>query len=95
MTPEGKVKDKVKKVLKEFNAYYVMPMGTGFGNAGVPDFVACHHGVFIGIECKAGSNWNLTSLQRSNLEQILRCGGRSLVINETNVDELRAILEIL
>jgi pantoate kinase len=46
MTPEAKVKDKIKKILKEHNVYYAMPMGTGYGNAGVPDFLCCVHGKF-------------------------------------------------
>ena len=40
MTPEGKVKDKVKKILKELKAYYIMPATGGYGSSGAPDFVA-------------------------------------------------------
>ncbi len=32
MTPEGKVKLKVKKVLGDMGAYFTMPMGTGFSS---------------------------------------------------------------
>jgi len=56
MTPEGKVKAKVKKVLAEVGAYYAMPMGTGMGSSGVPDFLVCKGGLFYGIECKANGN---------------------------------------
>jgi len=86
-TPEGKVKDAVKKILKEYNAYYAMPMGTGYGNSGVPDFLVCYNGVFIGIETKAGTN-TPTALQIKNLNDINKAGGISLVINETNIHEL-------
>ena len=92
MTPEGKVKVKVKKVLLEMGAYYTMPIGTGFGNAGVPDFIACIRGRFIGIECKANGN-KPTALQLKNLADIEAAGGRALIIDENNVAELRKLLE--
>ena len=91
MTPEAKVKKKVKDILKSLNAYYAMPVGTGFGNSGVPDFLVCYQGKFIGIECKANGN-KPTALQMFNLCEIRRCGGIGLVIDETNVDELRGEL---
>jgi pantoate kinase len=47
MTPEAKVKAKVKKILMEMQAYYAMPMGTGFGNSGVSDFLVCKQGLFM------------------------------------------------
>lgn len=86
-TPEAKVKAKVKKVLTDTGAYYAMPIGTGYGNAGVPDFVVCYKGEFIGIECKAQGN-KPTALQLKNLQDIEIAGGRSFVIDETNVDQL-------
>ena len=55
-TPEGKVKDKIKAILKRRNVYYAMPIGTGYGNSGVPDFLVCHDGHFIGIEKNQGLN---------------------------------------
>jgi hypothetical protein len=91
MTPEGKVKDKVKSILKSLGAYYAMPMGTGYGNAGVPDFLVCYGGKFFGIECKAG-NGKTTMLQDKNLRDIEAAKGVALVINEDNVSTLGAIL---
>ena len=92
MTPESKVKAKVKKTLLEIGAYYAMPIGTGYGNAGVPDFLVCYKGVFVGIECKAHDN-KPTALQLKNLADIESAGGTALIINETNVAELRNFLE--
>lgn len=86
-TPEVKVKKKVIALLKSRGAYYAMPVASGFGNAGVPDILACYRGHFFGIECKAGKGWP-TALQISNLNQITVAGGTSLVINETNLNEL-------
>jgi hypothetical protein len=94
MTPEGKVKAKVKKILAELGAYYAMPMGTGFGNAGVPDFLVCYRGLFIGLETKANGG-EPTKLQQKNLLDIVLAGGHSLLVNEKNVDNLRNLLENL
>lgn len=91
MTPEGKVKAKVKKTLAEMGAYYAMPIGTGFGNAGVPDFLVCVKGQFVGIECKANGG-KPTALQMKNLADIEAAGGRALIIDETNVAQLRNLL---
>lgn len=92
MTPEGKVKKRVKEILAQVGAYYAMPMGTGFGNSGVPDFLICKGGLFYGIECKAGGN-KPTALQLKNLDDIRKAGGIALVIDETNVETLRKELD--
>ena len=88
MTPEAKVKAKVKRILAELGAYYAMPMGTGFGNSGVPDFLVCLRGRFIAIECKAGGG-KTTALQDKHLADIRGAGGLSLIVHEANVDNLR------
>ena len=92
MTPEGKVKNKVKKVLQELNAYYSMAVTGGFGNSGAPDFIVCYRGRMIGIECKAGDN-KATALQLHHLSEIRRCGGKAMIVNETNVDTLKKELQ--
>lgn len=90
-TPEGKVKDKVKKVLKELGAYYTMPATGGYGSSGAPDFIVCLDGMFFGIECKAGKN-EPTLLQMKHLTEIRDAGGKGFVINEANVDQLKDML---
>lgn len=81
MTPEGKVKMAVKKILKQHNAYFFMPLGQGFGRAGVPDIIACLNGSFLGIECKAGNN-TTTPMQDIELAAIKQAGGIALVVRE-------------
>jgi Holliday junction resolvase len=93
-TPESKVKDKVKKILKEYGAYYAMPVASGFGHAGVPDILACYKGQFLGIECKANGG-KATALQLSNLEQIRKAGGVSMIIDELSIPHLTAILDTI
>ena len=94
MTPEAKVKEKIKKILKEHGAYYAMPIGTGYGSSGVPDFLVCLNGEFLAIEAKAGRGVP-TALQEKNMRDIEKAGGRTLVINEQSLElkVLEAILE--
>lgn len=92
MTPEAKVKKKVRAMLEQHGAYYAMPVTGGYGASGVPDFLVCHHGRFIGIECKAGSN-KPTALQLSNMKKIEDAGGTTLVVNEDNLNDLVNLLE--
>ena len=90
-TPEGRVKAQIKKLLNEHNAYYAMPIGTGYGNSGVPDFLICSGGRFIAVEAKAGDN-KPTALQESHLQKIRAKGGIALVINENNLVDLKEVL---
>lgn len=90
-TPEAKVKSAIRKILDTTKAYYAMPIGSGYGNSGVPDFLVCHNGTFIGIEAKAGKG-KTTALQEAHLQRIRDAGGTALVINENNLDELKELL---
>jgi hypothetical protein len=90
--PEVLVKKKIRAILDEFSAYYAMPIGTGYGNSGVPDFLVCCNGRFIGIEAKAGTN-KPTALQQNNIKRIFDAGGYALVINEDNLHVLTELLE--
>ena len=91
-TPERAVKDKVVAQLKTLGAYYFYPVTGGYGASGVPDVVGCYKGRFIGIECKANGN-KPTALQQMNLDKIAAQGGIALVIDETNVNELKGMIE--
>lgn len=91
-TPEAKVKAKIKDLLKKYGVYYAMPIGTGYGNSGVPDFLCCVGGHFLAIEAKANGG-KPTALQLKNINQINTCGGTAVVIDETNLTMLEAILK--
>lgn len=86
MTPEGKVKEIVKKYLKQKEIYYIMPATGGYGSSGAPDIVVCHKGKFYGLEIKSGAN-KPTALQMDNLNRIEDSGGQAVVINEANVHQ--------
>ena len=87
MTPEKKVKVKVCKALDKLECYYFYASTGGYGASGIPDIVACYKGSFIGIECKANGNLP-TALQQKHLRDISIAGGKSLVIDETNIGML-------
>ena len=89
-TPESKVKAKIRAILKKHGIYYVMPIGSGYGNSGVPDFICCVNGKFIGIEAKAGKN-RPTLLQDKNLSLIIKANGEAMVINEDNLHHVEAL----
>ena len=91
-TPEVKVKKRIRAILEKSKAYFAMPIGTGYGNSGVPDFLVCHKGRFIGIEAKAGASVP-TALQEMNMQRIREAGGHTLVVNESNLDKLQELLD--
>jgi hypothetical protein len=91
-TPEGKVKAEVRRLLTEFGIYYFMPAANGFGRAGIPDIICCFGGRFIAIECKAGKGVT-TALQDRELAAIRTAGGMAMVVNESNIDELKEKLQ--
>jgi hypothetical protein len=91
-TPESKAKAKIKAILKFHDIYYAMPIGTGYGNSGVPDFLCCVNGKFVAIEAKAGKG-QATALQLKNLQAINKAGGYTCIINETNLDYLEAVIK--
>jgi len=96
MTPEGKVKEKVKKVLKEYNAYYHMPVQNGMGKPSL-DFICCHKGRFLAIETKTEKG-KLTLRQEATIDEMQAAGAIVLVIRGESDGEsfklLRAFLEL-
>lgn len=93
-TPESKVKAKIKKILKDHGVYYAMPIGTGYGNSGVPDFLCCVNGNFLAIEAKAGKG-TTTALQEKNLREIKEAGGTAAVIAEAQLEYLEQLVQLM
>jgi Holliday junction resolvase len=92
MTPEAKIKKKVKQVLDDLGCYHFSPQTGGYGKSGVPDIIACLKSRFIAIECKAGKN-TPTALQKHNLDLIKGAGGLAFVVNEGNIEELLTLIK--
>ncbi len=93
-TPEAKVKAKIKKILDEHKVYYAMPIGSGYGRSGVPDFLCCVDGQFLSIEAKATSKDTPTALQIREMKRIEMSGGLTAVIHEGNLDYLENIIKL-
>jgi len=77
-TPEGKVKDMIKKVLKANGAWYHMPVQNGMGKPTL-DFTCCYRGLFFAIEAKAPGKL-MTSRQIRTCLDIKGCGGTTFVV---------------
>lgn len=90
MTPEGRVKAQVKQWLKDRGIWYYMPVQNGMGVTGIPDFICCWKGRFIGIETKApGKRANLSANQERQIHLIHRSGGVAIVVDDAaQLDQL-------
>lgn len=91
MRNEADVKKKVKLILCELETWWYMPVQTGYGVKGIPDFVCCVNGHFIGIETKFGKN-TTSKWQDAQIQAIQEARGTCFIINEKNVDELPKLL---
>jgi len=78
LTPEGRVKKKLRALLDEVGVYYFMPATGGYGRSGVPDIVGCMNGKFFAIECKAPGG-KVTALQHREINKIIMAQGVAFV----------------
>jgi hypothetical protein len=94
VTPEGAVKNKVKRLLATYgkDLWYDMPVPGGYGKPTL-DFIGCYRGYFFAIETKAGRG-KLTPRQELTKKQMERACGKVFVVNE-NMETLREVNEWL
>lgn len=91
MSPEGKVKAKIKVWLNDRDIWYFMPMPSGMGVNGIPDFICIWRGgLMLAIEAKApGKRKNTTVLQDKQIAGILKAGGIAIVVDDVaQLDEM-------
>jgi len=82
MTPEGRVKKEVRALLKEHDVWFYQPVQNGMGQVGIPDFICCFNGKFLGIETKAkGKVSHTTPNQVRVIEEIKLHGGACIVVD--------------
>jgi hypothetical protein len=98
VTPEAKVKDKVRKILESYGEelYAYWPVPTGFGKTTL-DVLGCYRGKFFAIETKADHK-KPTLRQTGELNRMERAMGRTFVIIGTTSPvllELRFWLDLL
>jgi hypothetical protein len=90
-TPEGKVKDAVRKYLRANHIWFYQPVQNGMGVVGIPDFICCWNGRFLAIETKApGKLNNTTPNQDRVIKEINDHDGIAVVVD--NVDSLVAYM---
>lgn len=92
MTPEGRVKAKVKRALDKLPAHYrFMPVQNGMGTPGL-DFFCCIGGYFVAIETKAPGG-KLTARQKDTKAKIEKAKGTVFVIENDDqiADMMRKI----
>jgi hypothetical protein len=83
LTPEGRVKQAVKRWLTERGIWHYMPVQNGMGVVGIPDLICCWDGKFLAIETKApGKRGNTTANQERVLQAINAAGGIAVVIDD-------------
>lgn len=96
MTPEGRIKNKINKLLAEYgtNIYVFMPVQVGYGKRTV-DYLCCIRGVFFAIEAKKPeSKGRVTALQSATLEQVQDAGGIGFVVyDDASLAELKRWLD--
>lgn len=81
MTPEAKVKARVKKILESGGAYYHCPVQNGMG-APTLDFVGCSVGRFFAIETKAAGK-KPTARQQHTIRKMIEAEADVFVIDGT------------
>jgi hypothetical protein len=92
MTPEGKVKAAVNKVLARYKKIYrFMPVPGGFGASSL-DYLLCVNGKFCAVETKAPGR-KPTARQRTIVAQIENAGGKVFIID--GPDGVHALMEWL
>lgn len=91
MTPEGRVKKKVKEILERLKIYYYMPVPCGYGRVGKGDFFCCPNGKFLVIETKKEKK-DLTELQQIDKEEIEASKGIKIKVGPEEIDVLEAYL---
>ncbi len=96
MTPEGKVKRKIKDWLKVNmpDHWAISPRGGPFGKAGCPDILICWIGIFIAIEVKADDKAFISDLQIAQLKLITKAGGVAAVVKGYDTSRLNLIKSI-
>jgi len=84
MTPEGRVKAKVNRVLDPYikagDLYKFMPVQNGFGKKGL-DYYCCFRGKFFAIETKAPGK-EPTALQWACIRELKRAGADVFIVDD-------------
>ncbi len=94
-TPEGKIKAKVNRALKDFvGIWKFMPVQMGLG-APALDYLLCVNGQFVAIETKAPGK-RMSPRQEKTAAAIINAGGDVYIVDgDETLEELRFALRAL
>ena len=95
-TPEGKIKQKIDKMLKsKSNLWYFKPQAGQYGRSGVSDYIICSYGQLVGVEAKADKTKKPTALQAQCMEKIEAAGGKAYVVyDQATLDHVESVLDM-
>lgn len=94
MTPEGKVKERLKKLLKRYNVYWHCPVMNGMGSPTL-DFICCHCGYYFAIETKAPGQ-KPTKRQELTMASMAEAGAFVFTVAiDADFDRLEAYLQFV
>lgn len=93
-TPEGKVKDELKKQLREIGAFQVQVIQGVMSFGGISDSLVCYRGIFFALEVKAdATRRGPTPLQMQFLDGVSAAGGISYVVDAHNVHDIGRLMK--
>ena len=95
MGTEKLFENKVKKLLKEENCWFVKYWGgAAFTKSGIPDLLVCCNGYFLGVELK-GEKGKPSELQLWNVRKINEACGIGLVLYPDQFDDFKDLIKAL
>lgn len=91
---EKAVVEAVRKVLKaRRGVFFYKATASMVGRAGLPDFICCYRGRFLGLECKRPIGGEVTPVQEACHREIEQAGGLAFVVK--SAEEAVAALDMV
>lgn len=94
MTPEGKIKQGIDRVLADaWHCYWHKPVQNGMGKPTL-DYIGCSHGRYFAIEAKAPGG-KPTLRQENTIKEIRAAGGVVFVIDDLSSNDTARLIDWL
>ena len=91
MKSEALVKRDIKAFLKDIEGcWFFMPVPTGYGVRGIPDFIGCYRGRFFALEAKSETGCPSPWQERMQRE-IMLAGGLWMLVRD--VEAIRHVFQ--
>lgn len=89
---EKAYENKIKKFLKDNGCFYIKYNPQQFGQAGVPDILACVGGYWVAIEVKRETGV-VSELQKYKIKEIIKAGGIAFVTRPSGFEDLKKFIK--